>query len=77
MKQNYLAVLLEEVRDQNRLIMENLGTLLGLPAKVDRLEIDMSQVRTDIKIIKGVLIDTNRQVNNHEERISRLEAISS
>lgn len=73
MKDSYVAVILEEVRDQYKVLREEYGSLKGLPAKVDKLIEDMAEVKVDIKIIKAVLKDTNEQVQDHEQRITRLE----
>ena len=71
---HYEGALLEEIRDQNKVILEGLGDLKGLPAKVDKLADDMTDVKADLKVIRAVMKDHSGQLDNHETRITQLES---
>lgn len=69
----YTQILLEEIRAQNRALLEGQASLLGLPAKVDKIEDDVAELKSDVKVIKAVLRANNDDVKNHEKRITKLE----
>lgn len=69
----YTQILLEEIRDQNRALLEGQASLLGLPADVQILKDDVAELKSDVKVIKAVLRATNDDVKNHEKRITKLE----
>ena len=71
--ENYVAVILEEVRDQYGKIMEGLDSIRGLPRQVSKLQDDMTEVKSDIKVIKAVVTNQSQQLSNHEDRITVLE----
>lgn len=64
---HYEGALLEEIRDQNKAILEGLTGFSGVPSKVDKIAKDVDEIKTDVKAIKSV-------VKNHEGRIAELEA---
>lgn len=64
---HYEGALQEEIRDQNKAIIEGLAGFSGVPAKVDKIAEDIEEIKIDIKAIKAV-------VKNHEGRITTLEA---
>lgn len=68
------GVILEEIRDQNRAILEGLKGFSGVPAKVDKLSNDMEIVKSDLSAIKSVMKDHSQQLGDHEDRITVLEA---
>ncbi|MBI1952299.1 hypothetical protein HYS42_01075 [Candidatus Saccharibacteria bacterium] len=68
------GVILEEIRDQNKAIIEGLKGFSGVPAKVDKLSDDMEIVKSDLKVIKAVVKDHSNQLDDHEHRIAILEA---
>ncbi len=71
---HYEGAILEKIRDQNTVIIEGLGDLKGLPAKVDKLAEDMAEVKSDIKVIKTVITDHSAELKDHGKRITALEA---
>lgn len=68
------GVILEEIRDQNKAILEGLKGFSGVPAKVDKLSNDMEIVKSDLSAIKSVMKDHSQQLDDHEDRITVLEA---
>lgn len=63
---HYAGALLEQIRDQNKAIIEGLTGFSGVPAKVDKIANDVDEIKIDIRAIKAV-------VKNHESRITELE----
>ncbi len=41
--------------------------------KIDTLDTNMKEVKSDIKVIKATVTDLSSQVNDHGRRITRLE----
>ena len=71
---NYVAVLLEEMRDQNKAVLEAVGVLPGLVKDVTELKQDVAELKRDMKVVKAAVTDLSRQVADHETRLTRLEA---
>ncbi len=71
----YVAVLLEEVRDQYKTVLEAVGGMQKNVALIPEMREDISEMKQDIKVLKAALTDTNHQVQDHEVRISRLETV--
>jgi len=74
-KDHYSGALLEIVNDQYKAIREGIGALSGLPDKVDKMADNIEEIKTDIKAIKAVVKDYSHQLDDHESRISQLEAV--
>lgn len=70
---NRFSVLLEEIRDQNKTVLEAVNDMRAELAQMPKRE-DFDELKQDVKIIKAAVTDLSRQVNDHEHRISRLEA---
>ncbi len=80
MKKDYTDLLLEEIREQNKALLEGQRQMLGIPKKVDKLSTDMTEVKADLKTIKKAVTETNKdqrrldkQVDDHAKRITKLE----
>jgi predicted nucleic acid-binding Zn-ribbon protein len=71
--QNYTNVLLEEVRGDIKAILEVVVPMRQELAEVKKAVADIPEIKADIKTIKAALTDTNQQVQNHEQRITKLE----
>ncbi len=69
----YFGVILEDIRDQNRLVLEAVGDMQRHVAHIPQMRDDIAELKSDMKVVKAVLKDTNRQVHSHERRISALE----
>ncbi|RTK94572.1 hypothetical protein EKI60_03050 [Candidatus Saccharibacteria bacterium] len=69
----YIGVVLEEIRDQNKIVLEAVGDLQTTVRKLDHMETDLKAIKSDIKAIKAAVTDTSKQVQNHERRITKLE----
>lgn len=69
---NYTNVMLEEIRDQNKAVLEIVG---GMQAQMKLLATKeaLQEVADDVRMLKIAMTDTNREVQNHEQRITALE----
>lgn len=70
---NYHDVLLEQIRDQNKAVLEAVSGIRAELAQVPKRE-EFDELRQDVKIIKAAVTDLSQQVADHERRLSRLEA---
>lgn len=71
-RDNYTAVLLEDMNskfDRTIEVVLEMRDEMKLLAKQE----DIEEVKKDVKTIKKALTSTNRQVANHETRITQLE----
>ena len=71
---NYLGLLLEEIRDQNKAVLEAVGDMQRNVAKIPAIEQGVTELKQDMKIVKAAVTDLSRQVHDHERRLTQLEA---
>jgi archaellum component FlaC len=69
----HLGVLYEAMQDDLKKLLELLGTELVPIRKIPKIESDLAEVKTDVKTIKRVVTDHSKKLQNHEQRITRLE----
>ena len=71
---NYTAILLEEIRDQFRAVIEMVSQMQdNMQFLVKTVELEV--VKDDIRVIKKVVTDISRQQKDHEKRITKLESV--
>ena len=70
---DYMAVLLEEIRDQNKAVLEAVGDMQKQLADVPK-RAEFDELRADVRVIRAAVTDISEQVGDHEQRITRLEA---
>ena len=73
MKKDYNSILLEEIRDQNKAILEGQKDQ-ATRADIRRLEQDTAELKDDMKVVKAAVKATNRDVVALDRRVTRLEA---
>jgi peptidoglycan hydrolase CwlO-like protein len=69
----YLGAQIEETNSNVKLILE---VLMPMKEKVDRIphiEARLTSLESDVKIIKVAVRETNRDLKDHERRITKLE----
>ena len=73
MKKDYNTILLEEIRDQNKAILEGLREV---PKRVEfnELKQDVAEVKQSVKTIEAAVKATNRDLAAFDQRVTRLEA---
>jgi phage shock protein A len=71
---NYIGLILDEIRDQNRAVLEAVGDMQKNVAKLPTIEDGIEELKQDMKIVKAAVTDISSQQKDHERRISRLEA---
>ena len=71
---DYTAILMEEIRDQNKAILEFVGEIPEIKKDVANLKENVAEIKSDMRVVKAAVTDLSHQVTNHETRISQLEA---
>ncbi len=71
---NYIGVLLEEIRDQNKAVLEAVGDMQKQVAEIPAIKRDIGELKDDMKVVKAAVTDISRQANDYDHRITRLEA---
>ena len=71
---DYTAILLEEIREQNKAVLEYVGELPGIKKDIAELKEDVAVLKSDMKVVKAAVTDISHQLDDHEHRIARLEA---
>ena len=69
----YMAVMMEEIKDNVQILMEAFA-LMQQNMKLLAQASDLEDVKSDVKTIKKIVTENNRQLNNHDKRITKLEA---
>jgi len=64
----------EHIENEFRTGFQALEAIREDVKKIPKMEQDIHDIKADIKVIKAVLIDTNKDVRGHEKRIARLES---
>lgn len=70
---NYTAVLLKEIRDQMKSVLEIVADNQAKVSKLDGIERDVSELKQDMKIVKQAVTDTNKDLKLLERRVTKLE----
>lgn len=65
----YIGVLLEQILDQNKVILEAVSGIKDLPTRDE-----FDGLKADIKVIKATVTDQSKELAEHEHRITRLES---
>ena len=71
---NYMGVLLDEIRDQNKAVLEAVGDIQLNTAYFQEMRTDISELKSDMKIVKAAITDISKQQNDHDHLITQLEA---
>ena len=73
----YTNVILEEMRDQLKIVLEiataTNDKLHAVSNTVDRLVVDVDELKSDMKVVKQAVIDTNKDLKLLERRVTNLE----
>lgn len=72
MKDDHVAVLLEDISSQMKRMAEVLSTL-ATKEQLQRVEDRVENIETDVKTIKAVVTSESAQLHDHEVRITTLE----
>ena len=67
-------VLEEVLADELKAIHELVKDVPEMKQKIDILDSDMKEVKSDIKVIKTAVTDISREQKEHDRRITYLEA---
>lgn len=75
----YTNLILEEMRDQMKVVIELATTtndkVDSISHTVDRLVVDVAELKSDMKVVKQAVIDTNTDLKLLERRVTKLEEV--
>lgn len=69
------GILLEEVRHMFQAIREGQVSMAHMPKKLDVIDARLDNLESDVSAIKEIAKSYGFQINDHEPRITDLEAI--
>lgn len=72
---NYIGILLEQIRDEVKAVHEGVGGMREELKSVPKRE-EFDELKADVKVIKAAVTDLSRQVGDHGHRIDVLEGAS-
>lgn len=70
----HLGVLVEAMMSQNNVVLENVLSMQNQITSLLPLVDDVAELKSDVRLIKLAVTETNKDVRNHEVRITALEA---
>ena len=73
MTDNYTNVILEEIRDQNKAVLEAVGIMRQEMTTLAK-QADLVDLRQDVQVIKAAVIDTSNELRKLDQRVTRLES---
>ncbi len=76
MKNDHIAVLLENLTNQFKGVTKVVIDLAGDIHELKQLIPDIRELKSDIKIIRVAVTDQTHQLNDHEDRIISLEQVA-
>jgi hypothetical protein len=68
------AVLGEILADELKVIAEYVKDIPQIRKDVEEIKGRLTNVESDVKVIKAAVTDQNHQLNRHDQRLTRLEA---
>jgi hypothetical protein len=63
---NHLSVLMEQVVDQNKAVLEAVGDMQQKVALLPTMQQDIAELKQDVKIIKAAVGDLSRNLAEHK-----------
>jgi len=67
-------VLIEQLVDLNKAILEYVSGVPVMAARLERVEQDVSELEQVMKIVKAAVTDVSQQVATHGRHVTRLHA---
>lgn len=74
---SYTDVILEEVRDQYKVISEGLGILLPLPERVNVLEAKLDEIDRKLQVIEPVIKAHSQTMKTHGTDLAEIKTMVS
>ena len=62
---NHFSVLMEQVVDQNRAVLEVVGDMQQKVALLPTMQQDIAELKQDMKVVKAAVTATNRDLKEH------------
>jgi len=71
---DYRDVLLEQLVDQNKAILEYVGEMPKISAQLAHVEQAVDKLQADVKVVRATVTDVSGKVADLDTRVSALEA---
>lgn len=72
---NNFGVILEDIRDQNKAVLEAVGDMQAKIAELPQIATDVAELKQDIKIVKAAVTDVSSKLSDHERRLLQFESV--
>lgn len=69
---DYTNIILEEIRDQNKAVLEAVGGIREELERVPKRE-EFDDLKQDVKVIKDAVTATNKDLDTLDQRVTMLE----
>jgi polyhydroxyalkanoate synthesis regulator phasin len=74
MDESYTQALLEEIRSQNKAVVEAMNDMKDKVDKIPGIDNRLKSVESDVKVIKAAVTMTDKELKSLERRVTHLEA---
>lgn len=68
------GIILEEIRDQNKAVLEAVGDLQAKVSGLPAMQQDISDLKSDMKVVKAAIVDVSNEQKSFDQRLAKLEA---
>jgi hypothetical protein len=69
---NYVGLLLEQIRDQNKAVLEYVAEMPKVVARLDHIEQDVAELKQDMKVVKAAVTVTKHDLKQHKSLPARV-----
>jgi hypothetical protein len=70
---NYVGIILEEIRDQNKAVLEAVSDMRQNVALIPEMKTDIEELKQDVRTIKAAVTATNKDLSKLDTRVTVLE----
>jgi carbon monoxide dehydrogenase subunit G len=74
---NYIGIILEEIRDQNKAVLEAVGDMQQNVALIPGIKEDTQELKQNVRTIKTAVTATNKDMADLDTRVTILEQVSA
>ena len=69
-----VGIVNEQIDDKLQVILEVVSDMQQKVNALPRIEAEIAELKTDVKVIKAAATDTSKEVRELDQRVTRLEA---
>jgi len=74
MKDDHVTVIIEDMNSKFDAVIESVSGLTTDVKELKKIIPDVAELKDDVKVIRVAVTDQTKQLNDHETRITSLEA---